>query len=182
MVGVASGARAPRAVCDLAAGHAAAAGDARAAAWRKAAAFALLDRRNLTRRGAAARDLRTGSRRAARARPRRADCGRAERRRSAGRGQRVRRLSRAPRHSRRTRSSCCFSAACIASSGSICSPRRSPLRARRIRRAHLVLAGPDEHGLMPGLLRAAARRTPRTSTRSARSTAPTNGRCSKTPT
>ena len=75
-----------------------------------------------------------------------------------------------------TPSSCCSSAACTASSGSICLPTRSP-RARDASAMHLVLAGPDEHGLIPGSAAPAGRATPALCTRPARSTAPTNGRC-----
>ena len=117
--------------------------------WRKAIAYSLLERRNLSgaallhatseQEADAIRDLQLGvlSRwcRTASTSPRRSRPPAAIARGSA---------------SRRTPSSCCSSDACIASSGSTCLPARLPTLRATHPSAHLVLAGPDEHGLRAG--------------------------------
>ena len=121
--------------------------------WRKAAAFALLDRRNLS--GAAllhaTSDQEAGALR--RPRVRTADCGHSQRRRSSRGGEGVAaafaRVSAFPP----TRSWCCSSAACIASSGSICSPRPSSNCARRIRTRISCWPDPTSRGCCRALQR-----------------------------
>ena len=174
VVGVASGARSRRAVRHLAAGHAAARGDA-ARPRPKSRGMGAPGRPKREARRASPRDLRAGSRRAPRARPRRADCGRAERRRS---GRRVRRDSRGFR----SRLGIPPEAFIVLFLGRMHRIKRLDLIADAFAAAraahpsmHLVLAGPDEHGLVPDLIRRLSA-PPATCTRSARSTAPTNGR------
>ena len=121
--------------------------------WRKAVAYSLLERRNLEgaallhatseQEADAIRDLQLGVPVAVV--PNGVDLAAAQ--------QAALRLSRRASASRPAPSSSCSSGACIASSGSTCSPPRLPRCGRRTHPAHLVLAGPDEHGLVPDLLR-----------------------------
>ena len=81
------------------------------------------------------------------------------------------------RHPARRLRRACSSGACIASSGSISlAGAFAELRATHPS-AHLVLAGPDEHGLVPDLHAAAVRARRRRAHRWTRSAATRNGRC-----